>query len=161
MRYRVAVITAIAGVLVGAASRVGAQKPGTLTAMDYIEIQQLYARYNNAIDAGDGEAYAATFTPDGVFNNNTGREGLLKFVEQYKGQMNGLVNRHWNTNLTITPSPEGASGTVYLMLVDVSARPPVIRTAARYEDSLVKTAQGWRFKKRTTRGDTAPAKTQQ
>ena len=46
-----------------------------LTTQDYIDIQQLYARYNIAIDTGDGEGWAATFTPDGVFNNtNKGHE---------------------------------------------------------------------------------------
>ncbi|HLW76642.1 MAG TPA: nuclear transport factor 2 family protein, partial [Bryobacteraceae bacterium] len=65
--------------------------------------------------------------------------------------------RHWNTNLVITPTAEGASGTVYLFLMDVSAKPPAIQTAARYEDQLVKTADGWRFKHRQTKGDSAPA----
>jgi len=47
-----------------------------MTAEDYFEIQQLYAKYNHAIDSGNADAYADTFTPDGVFNNNAGREAL-------------------------------------------------------------------------------------
>lgn len=134
------------------------QKPGgSLTAQDYVDIQQLYARYNEAIDGGNAEAYAATFVPDGVFNTFTGKDALVGFIEAWKGKMNGLTRRHWNTNLLITPSAEGATGSVYLMLVDVSAKPPVIQSTAKYSDELVKTAQGWRFKKRTTRPDTAPA----
>jgi uncharacterized protein (TIGR02246 family) len=130
---------------------------GHVDAQDYAEIQQLYARYNEAIDSGDAEAYAATFTPDGVFNNNyKGREGLMSFIEAWKGKMNGLTRRHWNTNLVITPSPECATGSVYLMHLDVSARPPVMASTAKYSDVLVKTAQGWRFKTRNTRGDAPP-----
>ncbi len=34
------------------------------------------------------------------------------------------------------------------MLLDVSTRPPTIGTAAKYDDELVKTADGWRFTKR-------------
>ena len=34
------------------------QHKAGLTADDYVEIQQLYARYNNAIDSGDAEGYA-------------------------------------------------------------------------------------------------------
>ncbi len=45
---------------------------GGLSAQDYFEIQQLYARYNNAIDSGDAEGWAATFTSDGVFNTFVG-----------------------------------------------------------------------------------------
>src|SRR5690606_15710924 len=48
-----------------------------LAANDYIEIQQLYARYNTAIDRNDADAWADTFTADGVFAGNfKGREAL-------------------------------------------------------------------------------------
>ena len=129
---------------------------GSFTAQDYIDIQQLYAKYNEAIDSGNAEAYAATYVPDGVFNTFTGKDALMGFVQQYKEKMNGLRNRHWNTNLIITPTAGGgATGSVYLMLMNVSTQPPTISSVARYADELVKTPQGWRFKKRTTRGDSA------
>ena len=127
-----------------------------LTADDYIEIQQLYARYNNAIDSGDAEGYAATFTPDGVFNNFNGHDALVGFIKNWREKMGGANRRHWNTNLVITPTADGASGTVYLFLMDVGVRPPTIGTAAKYEDQLVKTANGWRFKKRVTKGEGPP-----
>jgi hypothetical protein len=44
-----------------------------------------------------------------------------------------------------------------LLLVDVSTRPPSILAAAMYSDQMVKTPEGWRFKKRATKADTAPA----
>jgi hypothetical protein len=124
----------------------------TLTALDYQEIQQLYARYNFAIDAADAQAYAALFVPDGVFNTYTGHDALVAFI---KGRPNTNL-RHWNTNLMITGTPEGANGAVYLMLLDVGVNPPVVSRAAKYEDTLVKTANGWRFKKRSTRTDGVP-----
>jgi len=46
---------------------------------------------------------------------------------------------------------------VYLMLVDFSTKPPSIVATATYADSLIKTKDGWRFTKRTTKGDAAPA----
>jgi hypothetical protein len=64
---------------------------------------------------------------------------------------------HWNTNLLIRPTADGASGQVYLVLVDFANKPATIATSATYTDELVKTAQGWRFKKRATKGDVAPA----
>jgi hypothetical protein len=149
-------ILGVALAALAAAGPVYAQS-GSLSTQDYIDIQQLYARYNIAIDAGDAESWAATFTPDGVFNTFSGKEALLGFVRSYAGKMNGTNRRHWNTNLLITPTPEGASGTVYLFLLDVSVRPPAITSASKYEDALVKTPQGWRFKKRTTRGEGPPA----
>lgn len=45
-----------------------------LTAQDYAEIQQLYARYNFAVDAIDGEGVAAVYTPDGIFYEGKNRQ---------------------------------------------------------------------------------------
>ena len=39
----------------------------TVTAQDLVEIQQLYAKYNWALDSGDSEGYAATFK-DAVYS---------------------------------------------------------------------------------------------
>ena len=126
---------------------------------DLVEIQQLYARYNWTIDAGDSEGYASTFTPDGVFNANVGHDAIVKFADTFHAGLGSHV-RHWNTNLMILPTPNGASGQVYLVLVDFANKPATIVTSASYTDELVKTAQGWRFKKRTSKGDVAPPKPQ-
>jgi hypothetical protein len=130
---------------------------GALTARDNFEIQQLYARYNIAIDSGDAEGYAATFTADGVFNQFTGHDALVGFVKTWREKLNGATRKHWNTNLQITGNSKEASGFVYLMLVDISTKPVSILTTATYTDALVKTKDGWRFTKRTTKGDVAPA----
>jgi hypothetical protein len=156
-KYLIAV-AALALLIGGVVASYAETRKSSLTADDYLEIQQLYARYNMSIDAGDGEAYAATFTPDGVFNKITGHDGLAAFVRNWHDNMKGANMRHWNTNLAIMGTPEGASGAVYLLLVDVSVRPPAISAAAKYEDQLVKTSAGWRFKTRVTKGEgPAPA----
>jgi len=125
-----------------------------LSAQDYIDIEQLYATYNHAIDSGDGEAWAATFTPDGTFNKFTGHDQLVGFIQTWKEKMNGGNRRHWNTNLRIVPSKDGATASVFLMLVDVSTKSIV--ATGMYNDTLVKTATGWRFKTRATKMDAAP-----
>lgn len=125
-----------------------------LTTQDYLDIQQLYARYAMTIDAGDAEGWANTFTPDGVFNNSSrGHDALVQFVHDWRDKRNGAERRHWNANLVITPADGGASGSVYLMLLDIGVRPPVPNMSAVYEDSLVKTPQGWRFKTRVLHSD--------
>jgi hypothetical protein len=125
-----------------------------LSTQDYIDIEQLYSTYNHAIDSGDGEAWAATFTPDGTFNKFAGHDQLVGFIQQWKEKMNGGNRRHWNTNLRILPSKDGASAAVYLMLVDVTTKSIV--ATGMYNDTLVKTASGWRFKSRATKMDAAP-----
>ena len=151
---------ALAGIVVVAMSLIAsvhAQRPaGTqLTTQDLVEIQQLYAKYNWTLDAGDSEGYASTFTPDGIFNNNNGHDAIVKFADGFHAGLGSHVH-HWNTNLLILPTPEGAHGQVYLVLVDFGTKPASIATSASYSDDLVKTADGWRFKKRTTKGDVAP-----
>jgi hypothetical protein len=130
----------------------------SLRAEDFLDIEQLYARYNHAIDSGNAEEWAATFTPDGVFNNRfTGRDALVGFVNSWKA--NGLNRRHWNSNLTLTGTSEGATGSVYLMLMDVGVKPAAVLATGVYSDQLVRTSLGWRFKSRVVKMDTAqPAK---
>ena len=129
---------------------------GGLSAQDYFEIQQLYSRYNNAIDGGDAEGWAATFTPDGVFNTFVGHEALVNFVKTWREKLGGATRKHWNNNLQVTGNSKEANASVYLLLVDFSTKPPSIVGTATYTDSLTKTKDGWRFSKRTTKGDSAP-----
>jgi hypothetical protein len=124
-----------------------------LSTQDYIEIQQLYATYNNAIDTGDAEGWAATFTPDGTFNTYKGKDALIGFVKGWT-EKGGANRRHWNTNLRIQPSKDGASGATLLMLLDVTTK--AILATGFYTDELVKTAEGWRFKSRQFKSDTPP-----
>src|SRR5271167_865305 len=129
----------------------------TLTAQDNFEIQQLYARYNNAIDGGDAEGWAATFTPDGVFNTFSGHDALVGFIKLWREKLNGATRKHWNNNLQIAGTSKQASATTYLMLVDFSTKPTSILSTGMYTDSLVKTKNGWRFTKRITKSDAPPA----
>src|SRR5215475_6307699 len=103
-----------------------------LSAQDYAEIQQLYARYNFAIDRGDGEAWAATFTKDGIFNTVAGHDALVGFVKNWRQSMQGGVRKHWNSNLSIAGNSEAAAGSVYLLLVDFSTKPVSIVFSGTY-----------------------------
>ena len=76
-----------------------------------------------------------------------GADDLANMAETFH-QVNGTTSRHIYTNLRITPAPEGARGFVYFNQLDVSTRPPTNTVSGIYEDTLVKTPDGWRFKKR-------------
>jgi actinorhodin biosynthesis protein ActVIA len=145
-------LIAVMGMLGGSA-----RAADTLSAQDNVEIQQLYARYNIAIDNGDAEGYAATFTPDGVFNNMSGHDALVGFAKMWREKLNGATRKHWNNNLQITGNSKQANGFVYLMLVDIGTKPASILATLSYTDTLVKTKAGWRFSKRTTKNDAPPA----
>ena len=139
-------------VVAGASMAYAQEGQRILTTQDYIDIQQLYARSNQAIDNGDGEAYAATYTEDGEFGGAVGREGLVALVQGFK-QGNGPT-RHMNMSMVIEgTSPTSAAVSSYLVLQDHGVTPAVASITGVYHDDLVKTPQGWLFKKRTVQTD--------
>src|SRR5215467_3406989 len=94
----------------------------TLTAMDYLEIQQLVARYPYALDthADNGYMYADLFAPDGTFGNTKGREALAAVARNNQPEKSGpAATRHFLTNVIITPTAEGAIGRQYNALIEV------------------------------------------
>lgn len=144
MKYA-AVMCAVVMSLMSVAAVASAQG-GKLTADDHVEIQQLYAQYAHTLDLGDAEGWADTFTPDGVFGNSKGRDELITFAQGFYDR--GGSARHWNSQVLITPTAEGADGSCYLLLVDTSSQPVGITVSGIYTDKIVKTANGWRFKER-------------
>src|SRR5713101_8317806 len=129
---------------------------GTMTAQDYLDIQQLYARFYQTLDSGDAEAWANTFTSDGVWNTNT--RGHDALAESNKGGGQNKPMRHSHTNLIIAPTADGATGKLYVFQTDITTKPPSVATYSRYDDAMVKTPQGWRFKTRQRSSDTTMGK---
>ena len=146
-------------------SALAQQKPMTLTAMDYIEIQQLVAKYAKFIDScsNNGYDYADLYTADGAFipvingKPTNGIQGREKLAEVSGGGSKGCKNvgwiqqgvRHLYPNHVIEATPDGAKGTVDMLMIGLGGDPNKIQYDGHYEDIYVKTPQGWRFKQRT------------
>ena len=67
--------------------------------------------------------------------------------------------RHFAMNHLIEPTPEGAIGKQYVVVIDIGkdGKPSSIFLGGQYQDVYVKTANGWRFKSRTEfRSSSAP-----
>ena len=139
-----------------------AQSGGVLTAEDRAEILDLYGRYAHALDGGDPEAYADTFTADGHVASNRGHDyrGRDQIKTAVPGGPGFGSGRHWTSNLKITPTVEGADGTIYLLLVNTSTQPPSVTGSGIYRDTLVRTAEGWKFKTKYAHLD-GPSPTEQ
>ena len=125
---------------------------GTLTVEDYLEIDQLVTKYAYALDTGanDGFMYADLFAPGAEFIRppTKGRDNLAQLALD---QPHGLQYvRHYLTNKLIEPAADGATGKQYLVVIDIGqgGQPSSIFIGGHYEDVYVKTAQGWRFKRR-------------
>jgi hypothetical protein len=148
------IIAALLAIPAGWALRAQTARPMTLSAADYLEIQQLVARYSYAVDmhGGDGSAYAALFAPDGSFGTEAkGAAQLAELAAKTNKDRSGpAFTRHFVTNVVIKPSPEGATGRSYLVALDISetGQPATMLHGGHYDDVYVKTPQGWRIKSR-------------
>lgn len=144
------VMTAVVTVLLMLAAAAPAlAQVGALTTQDYIEIHELYARYNHAIDLGigAGQGVADTFTEDGVLNKTTvGRQALAELAKR----AGGGPRRHITTSIVLTQTPDGVKGQAYYFLVDASSKEFNLVQGGQYDDLIVKTPKGWRFKTRQT-----------
>jgi hypothetical protein len=131
-------------------------KASTLAPADYVEIQQLVARYPYGLDtgAGSGQMWAGLFTPDGRFIAGTtrleGREQLKAFAWQHRPGQGPLYARNFSTNISIEPSVGGASGKIFAVVLDIGegGKPSTILNGGHYEDAYARTPDGWRIKKR-------------
>ena len=138
------------------------QKAAALTPMDYIEIQQLVARYGYALDTGapegTGNDYSGLFTSDGEFvgpgipDNTQGSEKLaaLARLTPGRGRRGPTYVSHFLLNHLIEPTPEGARGKVYIFIINFGENGSggSFSMAGHYEDEYRKTPAGWRFRRR-------------
>lgn len=122
----------------------------TLPAADRLAILELVARYNRAVDSGDADARAETFTADGVWDSETG--GVIRGREAIREHARTRAPfahtwRHW----TNSPVVEGGGGEArarqYLLLLGIDG-PPRPRLIGAYEDTLRREPDGWRFARR-------------
>lgn len=125
---------------------------------DAVAIQQLYSRYNVAVDRGDGAAFAGCFTPDAVFDMGAtkaeGSAALAEFASAVPTMIPG--SRHIATNLLVEGDGDEASGSAYLMLLDTRTAPVTVIMSGVYEDRLVRSGKAWHFAERRFTAD-APA----
>jgi hypothetical protein len=58
--------------------------------------------------------------------------------------------RHYITHHLIDPSPAGATGKAYLAVLDIGehGKPNTVFLGGHYEDTYVRTQDGWRIKTR-------------
>jgi hypothetical protein len=132
-----------------------------LTALDYIEIEQLNRKYAWAIDTceNDGFAYADLYTPDGAFiDGQTGKrwQGREQLAEAAGGNGRGcpfvkMPLSHVVTNLIVEATADGAKGKSYLVYPGKNGQYADDKHHGHdggYQDTYVKTADGWRYKER-------------
>jgi ketosteroid isomerase-like protein len=131
---------------------------GGMDAIEYEHIRQLLGRYNLAIDLGDPEGWAATFTPDGTFRctglpedsplggRYEGTDQLVAYAKLHYRIAKGRA-RHWNANLVIDGDGETARMRCYLLALTAGGG-KLAGTTGIYDDRLRKVNETWLFVER-------------
>lgn len=135
--------------------------------LTYVRLYRLYAHQSRSIDGGNAAAWAATFTPDGVFASPSypeparGTADLVSFAQRYADQARdrGTVSRHVVTNIDVVTGPDDRSRTVhaYLQIVDTPrGEPSRLARMTTIEDAVVPDESspfGWLVERRVVRRD--------
>jgi hypothetical protein len=161
----------VALLLFGGAAPAPAAAP--LTALDYVEIQQLVNRLNFALDycGNGGRDFAALFAEGGqyVIDEGGGKVRAVTGAEQLAAVAGGpdcqamrspprSYLAHLAESLVIEPTADGARGKAYAIYPARKGKyfqDDVAGQVGLYHDEYVRTAQGWRLKLR--RHEVSPA----
>lgn len=116
---------------------------------DIQEIGQLRASYCQALDDGRWDALADTFTEDGAFVGLSTARGRSEMLEFFPKLNSTTVTSWWHfsSNETVEVDGDFATGTTWLL------QPCVVEgesqlAAGRYDDTMIRTSDGWRFSER-------------
>ena len=119
------------------------------SADDYIAIQQLVHRYADAVIHRDGVAWGATWAVDAVWTLTGGRHvvGREAIVELWNSSMGrySAVCQVVHSGEVHMDSPDTAHGRFYIRewYQRVTGEAGIL--VAHYDDTYVRTAEGWRF----------------
>src|SRR5271170_3460490 len=118
----------------------------TIASEDKVEIQELSARYANALDCGDIESWLDTWDAECIWEGGPGRfegkDGLRNLHSVLKPRLEG--RRHVMTSFVITGDGISAQQTCYMLIFDRVTEPKLIATGI-YKDSLKKVGDQWKF----------------
>jgi len=126
---------------------------------DRLDIYDLYARQSQAVDNGDGEGWAATYTEDGVFESPTyelvarGGGELSAFARDSNSAAleRGEQFRHVVSSIVLVPESDGSvSARAYLMILATNVNGTRIDRSVVMHDRLVKVGDAWLFSARKT-----------
>src|SRR5713226_3248321 len=90
-----------------------ARKAAVLTAQDYTEITELYARLYQGSDLRESDLWLSAFADDGTFrfpngDEVTGKKALAEWrAKSFAGATGDSKRRHWTSGVMLTPSADG------------------------------------------------------
>jgi len=121
-------------------------------AQDKVEIHELVAGLFHSIDDKDLAAYQSLFVDDATsespFGNLQGKAALSGFFSHHVGpQGMGDGKRHFALNIRSDVDGDRARVTFDLLVSEVRDIPRIIATARYDGNEVVRTSDGWKFKR--------------
>ncbi len=134
-------------------------QPSLISPADFNEIQNLVALYCVTTDNADADAFMQLWVEpaefagydSGAFGKMDTWQQMFEFEKHHVGP-GGMANgkRHQSTNIVIEAQSATEAWVTNDMLVFEVAEVPYLMATGRYNKSVVvKTAKGWKFKRRT------------
>ncbi len=159
---RTAAVALVACLTAGAWVAAQTRPATTLTAADYSEVTELYHRMYHASDSRNRDGWVSTFADDGVFRLPNGMEVVGKQAlvdwrtKSFGGKTGDTRKRHWVSGLVMTPNADGSAKVrAYWLALDVSKTPGTVIETGTFDDVVVKTPGGWKFKRHAVIFDSA------
>jgi hypothetical protein len=124
---------------------------------DFVEIQQLLARYCHVVDGKEWDRLPLVFTGDAavtvedVYPRTTGLDAVRQL---YSVTMRHPLAHH-STSVTVVDESDGRA---QLASKWVTVRADGTTGTGVYEDVVVRTQEGWRIKERVARPRAAPSR---
>jgi len=123
-------------------------------------IRELLARYCFLLDGYRLDEFAALFTADGEWIS---RNGTAKGPAEIEKLLRGMVpepapgrrRKHFTANIIVDLAGDSATVISNFLVVRDSEAGPAIAVAGTYDDIVVRTGQGWKFKSRRLSHDIA------
>jgi SnoaL-like protein len=130
------------------------------TLADKDAIRELLARYCFLLDGFRLTEFAALFVADGEWISRNGKASGPQAIERLLRGMvpepaPGKRRKHFTTNIIIEFAGDHATVVSNFLVVRDSETGPAIAVAGTYDDTVVRTAEGWKFKSRTLSHDIA------
>lgn len=130
---------------------------------DVLAVYQLYGRQSHAIDSGQAEEWAATFTADGEFNSPSypapshGRAELVEFAARFHAGCRERNERLRHVISTVEVLSAGSGSLhcrAYLQIVGTAAgEPPRLHRITVLDDELVRVSDKWLVRRRNVNPD--------
>lgn len=125
-----------------------------LNADDRFALQELVNRYAYHIDLWQIDAWAGLFTQDGMLDESpagmgiyTGRQEIAAYGAELKADVLHVVHLMMN-HVILDYSEDRATGGVFALVEADTRSSGHMRHYIRYDDSYVRTADGWKFERR-------------